>query len=65
MYAPTWYHDYYWGRPWYWRMWYRPSYSATGGWALSWTTVIVGLVVLWILLGWLSAINAKRRRNRS
>ncbi len=64
MYEPTWYHDYYWGRPWYWRMWHRPYYTASGGWALSWTTVIVGLVVLWVLLGWLSAINAKRRRNR-
>jgi uncharacterized membrane protein len=64
VFDPTYYHDYYYGRPWYWRIWHRPYYTASGGWGVSWTAVIVGLVVLWILLGLLSSILAKRRRNR-
>lgn len=64
VFDPTYYHDYYYGQPWYWRIWHRPYYTASGGWGVSWTAVIVGLVALWILLGLLSSILAKRRRNR-
>jgi len=64
VFDPTYYHDYYYGMPWYWRIWHRPQYSASGGWALSWLSITAALVVVWVLLGVLSSMNARRRRNR-
>lgn len=64
IYDPWYYHDYYYSMPWYWRVWHRPYYTASGGWAISWVAIAVGLLGVWILLGVLSSILAKRRRNR-
>lgn len=64
VFDPWYYHDYYYGMPWYWRMWHRPYYTASGGWGLSWVAIVVGLLAIWIVLGILASIIAKRRRIR-
>jgi hypothetical protein len=63
-YPPVYWHDYYYGQPWYWRMWHRPVYYGTdgGGWGISWLSVVGFGIGIWILLGFVSAIMAKRRR---
>lgn len=61
-YDPWYYHDYYWGRPWYWRVWHRPVYYDTG-WGLNWWPIIIGGGIgLWILLAIISARTSRRRQ---
>lgn len=61
-YEPGHWHDWYWGRPWYWRMWHRPVYHGDGRWGISWLTVIAVGVGIWMLLGVISAYSSRRRR---
>jgi hypothetical protein len=68
IYAPTpgfdpWYwHNDYWGRPWYWRMWHRPAYYS-GGWGINyWPFVIAGGIGIWILLAVFASYSSRRRR---
>lgn len=62
-YDPGYWHDYYWGRPWYWRMWHRPVYYGdSGSWAISWVTVLAFGIGIWVLLGVISAATHRRRR---
>jgi hypothetical protein len=63
-YDPWYWHDWYWSRPWYWRIWHRPVYYGdTGGWAISWVTVVFFALGIWVLLGIISAMLAKRRKH--
>jgi len=63
-YGGGYWHDWYYGRPWYWRAWHRPVYYGTsGGWAINWWPVIIGGgISLWILLAVLSAYTTRRRK---
>lgn len=60
----TYWHDYYWGQPLWWRMFHRPVYYSGTGFAVSWVAMVGALVLLWILLGVLSAMTSRRRRHR-
>lgn len=62
-YDSTYWHDYYYGMPWYWRLLHRPVYSTVSGWAWSWVPVVAAGLGLWILLGILSSAIARRRRH--
>jgi hypothetical protein len=69
IYAPTpgfdpWYwHNDYWGRPWYWRMWHRPYYYSSG-WGINyWPFVIAGGIGIWILLAVIASYSSRRRRH--
>jgi hypothetical protein len=57
---PYW-HDRYWGSPWYWRVWHSPTYS-NGYWAINWVPIVVGGVLAWILVAVIYSNIQRRRR---
>lgn len=61
-YDPSYWHDYYYSRPWWWRTWHRPVYYSNTGFAISWVAVVGSVIGIWFLLGIISAVVSKRRR---
>lgn len=62
-YDPPYWHDWYYTRPWYWRMWHRPVYYGdSGGWGTNWLSILLVGFGIWVLLGVISAKTSRRRR---
>jgi len=61
-YDPWYWHDYYYGQPWWWRTWHRPVYYGNTGFAISWVAVVGSVFGIWVLLGIISAFVSRRRR---
>lgn len=57
----SYWHDYYYGQPLYWRMFHRPVYYGSG-FAFNWMALVGAFVAVWLLLGLLSAARSRRRR---
>lgn len=60
-YGGSYWHEYYYGQPFYWRMFYRPVYHGSG-FVFNWMALVGAFVVVWMLLGVLSAVRSRRRR---
>jgi hypothetical protein len=43
-------------------MWHRPAYYGDGSWGVSWVSIVLAGVGIWVLLGLISAMISRRRR---
>lgn len=59
---PTYWHDYYWGQSWWWRLLFRPAVDVSGGFGPSLYSILGGGVGVWILAGIISSLVFRRRR---